>query len=69
MRGMGRRLYTVVAPLTVNREGFGQQRTMKPNEQLWVETPLGREWVVVYLDNVEFRARRSEFDTATQSNS
>ena len=67
MPGMSRRLYSVVAPLVVHREGFGQ-RTMKPNEQLWVDMPLGNEWVVVYLDNVEFLVGRSEFDAATQSN-
>jgi hypothetical protein len=37
---------------------------MKPNEELWVETPLGNDKVTVYLDNVEFWAYRKAFDAA-----
>jgi hypothetical protein len=49
----------------VYREDFGS-RTMRPNEELWAETPLGNDRVTVYLDNVEFWARRKEFDASTR---
>jgi len=60
---MARRRCVVVGPLKVYREGSGS-RTMKPNEELWVETPLGNDKVTVYLDNVEFWAYRKAFDAA-----
>lgn len=37
---------------------------MKPNEELWVETPLGDDRVTVYLDNVEFWTYRNALDAA-----
>jgi hypothetical protein len=35
---------------------------MKKDEHLSAETPLGRDKVVVYLDNLQFWAYRSAFD-------
>lgn len=39
---------------------------MKPDEVLWAETPLARDRVTVYLDNVEFWTYRVAFDAATR---
>lgn len=65
VNSMARRRCVVVDPVKVHREGVGS-RTMKPNEELWVETPLGDDRVTVYLDNVEFWADRSAFDAAVR---
>ncbi len=65
MHRMARRRCVVITPLKVYKDGFGS-RTMKPSEELWVETPLGEKKVKVYLDLVEFWAYRSAFDAATR---
>ena len=62
--GLMRRIYVVVSPFKVYGEE-GDSRTMRKDDNLSAETPLGRDQVVVYLDNLEFRAERSEFDAST----
>ncbi len=62
---MARRRYVIVAPLKVYREGGGS-RTMKEGEGVWAETPLGKDRVTVYLDNIEFWTYRKAFDGSTR---
>lgn len=39
---------------------------MKKDEELWADTSLGKDKVIVYLDNVEFWAYRNAFDVSTR---
>jgi hypothetical protein len=59
-----RRIYVVVSPFKVCGED-GNSRTVRKDEYISAEAPLGRDQVVVYLDNLEFSADRSEFDAST----
>lgn len=62
---MHRNRYVLVSSLKVNGEE-GYSRTMKKDEHLWAETPLGKDKVVVFLDTVPYWAYRTEFDDATR---
>jgi hypothetical protein len=62
---MARRRFVVVRPLRIFREG-GATRTMKEDEEVWAETPIGKERVILYLDNVEFWTYRNAFDASTR---
>ena len=62
---MKRDHYIVVRPFKVYEEEGDSSRTMKKDEHLWAEIPLGEDTVVVYLDTLPFWAYRTESDAST----
>ncbi len=62
---MNRKLHIVVKPFQVHGES-GWLRTVKENEHLFAEIPLGKDKVVVELDNRQVWAYRSEFVASTK---
>jgi hypothetical protein len=62
---MKRDHYVVVGPFKVYEEEGNSSRTMKKDEHLWVEMPLGEGTVMVYLDTLPFWAYRIDFDAST----
>jgi hypothetical protein len=62
---MARRRFVVERPLEVFGERGGS-RKINPYGELWGEVPLGKDNVVVYLDNVAFWCHRDAFDAAAR---
>jgi hypothetical protein len=62
---MKRDHYVVISPFKVYEAEGDSSRTMKKDEHLWAEMPLGEETVVVYLDTLPLWAYRMEFDAST----